>query len=212
MDIKEFLLMKSKERVTSLNLYFRLTELPPEIGSLKELKTLTIRGGELTTLPPEIGLLSHLEELNLNGNKITTLPPEIGLLKNLVNLNVANNRLTTLPPEIGLLDNLQRLDFSNEKDYNNKYTVNNMIATLPMEINNLKKIKNLSLVGNPINIPPEVIEKPENPKAILNYYFSLVSNRKRTLNEIKLLVVGQGSVGKTSIIQRMVYKRYMFSV
>jgi len=38
----------------------------------------------------------------------------------------------------------------------------------------------------------------------LNYYFSLLGEKKKALNEIKIIVVGQSSVGKTSIIKRLI--------
>ncbi len=38
----------------------------------------------------------------------------------------------------------------------------------------------------------------------MNYYFSLLGEKKKALNEIKIIVVGQSSVGKTSIIKRLI--------
>jgi leucine-rich repeat protein SHOC2 len=68
--------------------------LPPEIGHLKNLKTLELgtliteyfgelMGKPLTKLPPEIGQLQNLEMLYLQDNQLTVLPPEIGQLQNL---------------------------------------------------------------------------------------------------------------------------------
>lgn len=50
-----------------------LESLPPEIGQLANLTTLSLGGNLLTALPPEIGQLTHLTYLNIDG---TTLPPQ----------------------------------------------------------------------------------------------------------------------------------------
>ncbi|MDO9301755.1 MAG: COR domain-containing protein [Anaerolineales bacterium] len=65
-------------------------------------------------------------------------------------------------------------------------------------------MKKLDLHDNPINIPPEIIEKQE-PKAIYSYY---LSHKKKPLNELKVLLVGQGGVGKTSVLRRILYELY----
>ena len=49
----------------------------------------------------------------------------------------------------------------------------NRIKTLPKELILLKELKILDLTVNPISIPPEIVEKTNNPGSIINYYFSL---------------------------------------
>ena len=46
----------------------RLTELPSEIGDLKELRRLDVRYNQLVSLPTSIQKLNQLEELQLYGN------------------------------------------------------------------------------------------------------------------------------------------------
>ncbi|MEO1523266.1 MAG: hypothetical protein AAFU78_21170, partial [Cyanobacteria bacterium J06633_2] len=66
----------AKEGVTELDLSgHELTELPPEIGQLTQLKTLILGkydqqtyryiGNQLSALPPEIGQLTSLQQLYL---------------------------------------------------------------------------------------------------------------------------------------------------
>jgi internalin A len=45
---------------------------------------------------------------------------------------------------------------------------------------------------------------PAKPSAILDYYFRARGGEKQSLNEAKLILVGRGSVGKTSIINRLI--------
>lgn len=69
-----------------------ISELPPEIGRLKNLKTLNlgIRYGkektyknQLYELPAEIGQLTNLQRLDFSGNRLVSLPESIGKLINL---------------------------------------------------------------------------------------------------------------------------------
>lgn len=194
-----------------------LEELPPEIGQLSYLESLNLYYGyhswdeddasnSLSFLPVEIAQLENLRKLDLAGNKLTVLPDEIGQLSNLVELNLSGNRLTELPKTMGRLTNLEVLDLA-EKDYFlGLYYFNppgNQISSLPSELLQLKNLKVLNLKGNPLPIPPEIIQKSTDPQAILSYYFSLVGDNEQPLQEVKVLFVGQGSVGKTSLILRI---------
>ncbi|MBN8658237.1 MAG: GTP-binding protein [Anaerolineae bacterium] len=57
-------------------------------------------------------------------------------------------------------------------------------------------------------VPPEILKLTNQPKIILAYYFDIVEKHKNPLNEIKLLVVGQGSVGKTSLVQQFLANKF----
>jgi internalin A len=72
----------------------------------------------------------------------------------------------------------------------------------------------LDLRRNPLPISPEILGPPElheDPgpvEEIFNYLRLLRSGDVRPLNEAKLLLVGQGSVGKTSLIKQLIYNRF----
>ena len=70
-----------------------LTELPAEIGDLKELMKLSVSNNQLVGLPTSIQKLNRLEKLKLDGNNLTELPAEIGDLKKLRDLFVSGNPL-----------------------------------------------------------------------------------------------------------------------
>ena len=71
-----------------------LTELPAEIGDLKEPWKLSVSNNQLVGLPTSIQKLNRLQELHLDGNNLTELPSEIGDLKKLRKLSVSGNPLT----------------------------------------------------------------------------------------------------------------------
>jgi len=146
---------------TELDLsYKRLTQIPPEIGQLHQLRTLYLCHNQLTQipfgllrLPPEIGQLQQLRTLYLCHNQLTQipfgllrLPPEIGQLQQLRTLSLFDNQLTQIPPEIGQLQQLRYL-----------YLFNNQLTQIPPEIGQLQQLHNLSLRNNQLTqIPPEI--------------------------------------------------------
>jgi len=175
----------------------QLSALPPEIGKLTNLAMLDLRENQLSALPPEIGKLTNLTKLDLWENHLSALPPEIGKLTNLTKLYLGGNQLSALPPEIGKLTNLAML-----------YLWGNQLSALPPEIGKLANLIELELGGNPLPIPPEILEKSYETATIINYYLKHQTDRKRPLNEAKMLLVGQGSVGKTSLRRRLVENRF----
>ena len=70
------------------------TELPAEIGDLKELRQLHVSNNQLVGLPTSIQKLNRLLGLCLDGNKLTELPAEFGDLEELRELYVSGNPLT----------------------------------------------------------------------------------------------------------------------
>ena len=216
----------ARDGVTTLNLWGnQLTALPPEIGKLTSLTELNLSDNQLTALcpsdnqlialPPEIGKLTNLTELNLWGNQLTALPPELGKLTNLAELNLWGNQLTALPPELGKLTKLAWLDLSGNQltalppelgkltNLTELYLRDNQLTALPPEITELTNLAYLDLKENPLPIPPEILAKTDEPATIINYYLQHEAGEKKPLNEAKMLLVGQGSVGKTSLVKRL---------
>jgi len=168
----------------------QLLALPPEIGQLNDLRRLELYRNQLTLLPREIGQLKKLEELQLWRNRLPALPREIGHLNNLRALLLHDNQLTALPPEIGQLTKLTRLDLHA-----------NQSTGLPPEIGRLTNLKELDLRGNPLSTPPsEVVE--QGTAAILAYLRErLTAGRREWIS--KLLVVGEGGVGKSALLRSL---------
>ena len=206
-----------------------LVTLPPEIGQLIALKTLYLHNNKLKTLPPEISKLKALSTLNLHDNQIVTLPPEIGGLTALTSrLSLARNMLTELPPEIGQLRKLKMLGLDGNKltklppeigqlsSLKVLFLHDNPLKLLPKEICQLTALTGLYLHGNPaLSIPDSILGRKyeesnegakktsTRPQDILNYYFAqrqgVLAGTLRSVNEIKVMLVGRGGAGKTSL-------------
>ncbi len=170
----------------------QLTALPPEIVQLTSLQSLELQNNQLESLPLVVVQLVHLQSLDLSWNQLTTLPPGIGEM-NLRFLNLAWNALTSLPPEIALLASLQSLDLRGIS-----------VTKLPVGIRQLKSLRELHLNVSQLAIPPEIAARHDDPSTVLNYYFEHLEAETRPLNEAKLLLVGEGEVGKTSLVKRLV--------
>jgi internalin A len=199
-----------------------LTFLPPEISELKCLRKLNLCDNQLTSLPPEISELKDLTKLNLSGNQLVSIPSEISRLKNLIELDLSRNQLVSLPSEISELKDLNVLAL-----YNNQLTAlpptisklefltkldlfNNQLTSLPMgileldleiELEDRWKSNIIYLGENPLENPPvEIVKKGR--EAVINYFKSL-EGEKKPLNEVKVLLVGDGEAGKTSLMKRI---------
>ena len=126
--------------------------IPPEIGNLTNLSSLSLGFNHLTgNIPPEIGNLTNLSSLDLGSNQLTgNIPPEIGNLTNLSSLWLEYNQLTgNIPPEIGNLTSLEHLYVG----------ANQLTGNIPPEIGNLTNLSQLSISSNQLigNIPPEIV-------------------------------------------------------
>ena len=143
----------SIENTTEISINGWITgEIPPEIGNLANLESLSIfNNDELTgPIPSEIGNLSNLNLLNLRFNQLTGLiPSQIGNLSNLDYLDLGFNQFTgSIPSEIGNLVNLSALDLRG----------NQLTGSIPSEIGNLVNLSELGLGENQLSgiIPEEI--------------------------------------------------------
>ncbi|MEG4627501.1 COR domain-containing protein [Microcoleus sp. w1-18aA5] len=178
----------------------QITEIPDAIAQLSNLTLLDLRYNQIAQIPEAIAQLFNLTLLFLNSNQITNIPDAIGQLLNLTWLSVSNNQITKIPEAIAQLSNLTQLSVSN-----------NQIETIPEFLETLPQLKYLDLRDNPLPISPEVLGDKENPgtsTAIFNYLRQLRSGEVFPLNEAKVLFVGQSSVGKTSLINRLTDNKY----
>ncbi|MEH2320988.1 COR domain-containing protein, partial [Nostoc sp.] len=167
---------------------------------LTNLTQLHLSGNQITQIPEAIAKLTNLTQLDLRSNQITQIPEAIAKLTNLTQLHLSGNQITQIPEAIAKLTNLTQLHLSF-----------NQITQIPEAIESLLELETLDLRGNPLPISPEILGSSDNVgsvKDIFNYLRLLRSGDVRPLNEAKLLLIGQGSVGKTSLIERLIRDKY----
>jgi small GTP-binding protein len=197
----------------------QLTKIPCEVFDLEQLEVLDLSVNQFTTVPESISKLQNLVVLNLSYNRFTTVPESISKLKNLANLNLSYNQLTTVPESISKQQNLVVLNLSSNQlttfpkpiskliNLTILYLINNRFTTVPELISKLQCLRNLQAGNNPIETPPpEVVFDKDggtNLEGIKNYYRQLERADKAHLYEAKLLIVGEGGAGKTTLAKKI---------
>jgi hypothetical protein len=165
---------------------------PKWIVSLQNLQSLSIVGewsvttqsgkvtekkaeGTIIELPDFIGDLKNLTTIDFSGNQILILPTSIGKLEKLKSLSIWANKLSNLPPSLARLEHLETLE----------------------------------LKGNPLNpalqSAYDACDKTfgkENYAPLKAYLRSLEQNAE-PLYEAKLVLVGEGNVGKTTLLKAL---------
>ena len=174
--------------------YNPMTSLPPEIVQLTTLDLLDMFDCQLTSLPPEIAQLTNVTHLDLGANQLTSLPPEIGQLKKLSKLFVDGNELTSLPPEIGQLTRLRRLVLGDDES-------TNPLTILPPELGLLASLVDLRLDNLKLADPPADVVA-QGTHAVLTYLREQLEDDTQ-IWESRLMVVGEGGVGKTQLLRAL---------
>ena len=136
-------------RVTGLRQDYLHGPIPPELGELSQLQTLSMAFHPIKEpqdkvltgpIPPELSQLQNLTSLYLSNNRLTgPIPPELGQLQNLTYLNLSYTLLGgPIPPELGQLQNLRWL-----------YLEGNQLTELPPEFGQLQNLSFVELGDNP---------------------------------------------------------------
>ncbi|EEB19708.1 calponin homology domain containing protein, putative [Pediculus humanus corporis] len=86
----------------------KLSSLPGDIGSMKNLMELNASCNEISYLPKSLGQLKCLKALDLRKNLLEELPIELTYLK-LTLLDMSENRISSLPVELRLMTYLEQL-------------------------------------------------------------------------------------------------------
>lgn len=146
---------------------------------LNNLQLLDLSKNILTILPDWLAQLTKLESLDLSENNLMALPDGIAQLQNLQCLDIHGNKLNTLPDWLAQPDNLPQL--------RDLYIANNPLSTPPNELlgNTLTKITRADIA------------------TIRTYFRQLQEATAVYFYEAKLLIIGEGGAGKTSLARKL---------
>ncbi len=186
-------------RLTKLHLLYlssnQMTTLPDSIANLTRLQSLSLSNNHLTALPESLGDLIHLQELDLSHNLLTSLTESLGQLIELQSLNLSGNKLKALPD---MMRQLTRLEYL--------YLGDNYIIDIPSSFVQLDNLRSLDLSDNPLN--PELAKADEEGIDAVKAYLRAKAEGQIILNEAKLILVGEGEVGKTCLMDALLGKEW----
>lgn len=129
-------------------------------------------------------LLSAWEDVG--SEKLTELPESLGQLTKLRSLNLTDNELTELPNWFSKLTTLRSIWLNGNK-----------LRDLPASLTQLEHLVDLQLENNPLN-PELAAAYKEGLDAVKRYLRA--KEAPVVLNEAKLILVGEGEVGKTCLL------------
>lgn len=223
-------------QLTRLNLsYNKINDLTP-LSELTQLMELNLNINQIRDLTP-LTELTQLIDLNLNSNQILDLTPLRGLtqlsrlnlgyneindltplseLTQLIELNLSNNQIHNLTP-LSKLSKLSRLDLSNNQIHDiTPLSGLIQLTLLCLELNQVRNLiplsklamlQSLNVDENPLEFPPvEIVKRGQ--ERILAWLKSIGGGENLPLNEVKVLLVGDGGAGKTSLIKQLLERRF----
>ena len=182
------------------------------LSSLIGLTTLGLRSNKISDVS-FLGEMINLQTLDLGYNKIN----DVSFLSSLIGLTTLDLRFNKISDVsfLGEMINLQTLDLRSNKirdvSFLGSLTNLQMLYLDDNQISNgsflekLPKLINLEIRNNPLENPPESIVKQGN-KAILEYFRQKAKTGAAPLLEAKLILLGDGRAGKTSLANRLLGK------
>ncbi len=195
----------------------QLKALPETLGKITRLQALDIRSNQLKSLPTKLNNLLELRELMLGHNKSIDLHSSLGSLNNLMWLHLSGCRLTEIPGFIREFKNLKTLFLTSNEiqtlpDWIRELTLieylnasNNKLGDLPLSLAQLQHLTTLNLDNNPLNPALQSVYNAcngGNYEPLFAYLRSLEQNAE-PLYEAKLVLVGEGNVGKTTLLKAL---------
>ena len=191
----------------------QLTALPESLGQLTQLQTLNLSNNQLTVLPESLGQLSQLQSLSVEFNQLTELPESLRQLTQLKSINYQNNDISVMPKAVRGMTGLKSLCLAGTKlgdlpHWIDELTLlerllidHNKLTDLPSSIRNLAHLNLLQIHENPLN--PELAAVKEQGLDAVKEYLRAQAEDQIILNEAKLILIGEGEVGKSCLLDAL---------
>lgn len=195
------------------------TEISENINKLENLEALSICNIPNIQIPSALKRLPKLSYLDCFGCCFAKIPDNLinkniraigiecfdsdGLsiickMKNLEEIFLTDSQLKSLPIEIGNLTSLRRL-----------HLVNSQVENIPESMQNLKNLKffNIDLTPLADKLPLEMLK--QSPCDLISFICKQQKQQETYFfNESKMIIVGQGNVGKSCLLDRIMNDNY----
>jgi GTPase SAR1 family protein len=166
--------------------------IPEWISELQLLELLSFGGNHITTLPGSLSKLINLQKLWVSsgddGNPLNIIPLALRRLSNLDEIGLHDCKIAAVPEWIFELRSLRRVRLGE-----------NQIRDLPSSICALENLTEIELQGNPLN-PELAAAHKEGLEAVKRYLRAKAEGGQVVLNEAKLILIGEGEVGKSCLL------------
>ena len=134
--------------------------------------------------------------LGATGNSISKLPDEISQLENLTGLFLGGRTIIATYVEARRSSTIEYSD-----EYARKFLCGNRLATVPTTLSYIAALADLELDNNPLE--PELAAAYDNGIDAVKAYLRAKAEDSVVLNEAKLILIGEGEVGKSSLLGTM---------
>ncbi|MDD5393022.1 MAG: COR domain-containing protein [Thiothrix sp.] len=185
----------------------QVADLAP-LANLLNLKELRCHSTQVADLAPLANLL-NLKTLNCSSTQVADLAPLANLL-NIQLINCSSTQIADLAPLVNLL-NLQQLGCGSTQITDLAPLANllnlKLLVCNSTQVTDLRPVKHILEAGYilfdecPLVSPP--MEFAEKGKEAILEYFEQLDVDSRNLNELKVIFLGEGASGKTSLIRRL---------
>lgn len=184
--IKDISSLSQCSQLEELAIWDNPIENPNNLKLLSNLKSLYCQNTGLKNLDFLSGL-NNLNILHARHNEISNIDI-IKKMNHLTNIELNNNQIKTIPQKIA-----QNLNWA--IDESDKYR------------RGVKDQMGMSIKDNPLEFPPNsVIDLGQ--ETIKNYYITTEKFGHAPLSEGRIIVVGDGSAGKSSLIERVMHNTF----
>eukprot|EP00026_Physarum_polycephalum_P000501 Phypoly_transcript_00502.p1 GENE.Phypoly_transcript_00502~~Phypoly_transcript_00502.p1 ORF type:complete len:1390 (-),score=279.22 Phypoly_transcript_00502:293-4462(-) len=161
---------------------------PPGLAFASNVRDLDLSHNHIVVFPTNMPSFVHLRKLSLAHNNLHMIPDPIFSLPSLITLDVSYNLLSDLPPTILQFKTLSELNLEH-----------NRFLMLPSFLASMANLVEVALEGNPLTcIPPQIKGKGYKDIAV---YLKQLQDGCAIWGRMKLMLVGQEGVGKTSLLQ-----------